>query len=659
MKTSIACYLALLGLAHAYPGLGHAAPKVQRREDAPYGTFPVEDDPFHFIPCTNETVPPRLSDRNATRTWKKLFNADPNRWTWGSPRSGVNETSDDPFRGRGIYLCGYLDVPFDYNNKSESRIFRLAVSKYQASGLAPAGSNSSTAGKKSERTLVINPGGPGGSGVQYVALAAEQLSERMSRGVIDVLSWDPRGVNATQPAADCYSHPAYADRWQWASSLWPEIEPGKASETQFAYADAMAKATMQACAARLGDLGRFVGTALVARDMDEIRKALDEPELTAYLISYGTELGQTYSNMFPDKVGRVILDGPTFTLEWRLTTSFVVPALDDVMDAWKEGFLGECVKAGPLNCHLARPSLSDGGNGSVTVSGLERRVRRLVASLAENPLPAFSSSTGASLVTFTNMAYLLLNGMYQPNAWPLLAAILWGLEQGETNMLEDLVYFRYIPESPPRNPATPDTSELTQLVMCGDSYDNDEQPIEWWQQLRANMTETAWFTGDLRSQQILYCRHYRDNFGPPVELYRGNLTAELKNPMLLIAQTHDPATPLSNGRKMLEAMGRDNLRLVVHHGYGHGTHADASSCTEALMKAYISEGKIPDETETNCYADRKPFDLPTPVGATDGGNSTVVSLRSLSESRDQNTSERPDYADGISMFGDLRRNIWL
>ncbi|KAI6334380.1 hypothetical protein MCOR29_000692 [Pyricularia oryzae] len=657
MKTSIACNIALLALAHAYPGPGHVASKVQRRQDAPYGTFPAEDDPFRFIPCTSETVPPRLADRDATQIWQKLFNPDPSHWSWGSRRSGVNGTSDDPFRGRGIYLCGYLDVPFDYKNESESRIFRLAVSKYQASGLAPAGSDSSTAGKKSERTLVINPGGPGGSGVQYVALAAEELSERMSGGVIDVLSWDPRGVNATQPAANCYSHPAYADRWQWASSLWPEIESGTASDTQFAYSDAMANATMQACAARLGDLGRFVTTALVARDLDEIRKALDEPELTAYMLSYGTELGQTYSNMFPDNVGRMILDGPTFTLEWRLTTSFVVPALDDVMDAWREGFLGECVQAGPLLCPLARPSLADGGNGTVTVTDLDRRMRQLVASLAGNPLPAFSSATGASLVTFTNMAYLLINGMYLPSAWPLLAHLLWELEQGGTSNLANLVGFRYNPQSPPMNPAIPDTTELTYLVMCGDSYDDDRNSIEWWQRLRANMTETSWFAGDLRSQQILYCRHHRANFGPPVELYRGDLTEQLKNPILMVAQTHDPATPLSNGRKVLGAMGRDNLRLVVHHGYGHGTHADVSSCTEALMKAYISDGEIPDETETNCYADRKPFDLPVPAVTTGGGNSTIISLRSLSESREQTTSDKAD--DVVKVFGDLRRNIWL
>lgn len=102
MKTSIACNIALLGLAHAYPGPGHVASKVQRRQDAPYGTFPAEDDPFRFIPCTSETVPPRLADRDATQTWQKLFNPDPSHWSWGSRRSGVNGTSDDPFRGRGI-----------------------------------------------------------------------------------------------------------------------------------------------------------------------------------------------------------------------------------------------------------------------------------------------------------------------------------------------------------------------------------------------------------------------------------------------------------------------------------------------------------------------------------------------------------------------------
>ncbi len=75
--------------------------------------------------------------------------------------------------------------------------------------------------------------------------------------------------------------------------------------------------------------------------------------------------------------------------------------------------------------------------------------------------------------------------------------------------------------------------------------------------------------------------------------------------MLLIAETYDPATPLRNGRRLLQEMGR-NARLIAHHGYGHSSR-DTSSCTEAIAKAYILHGTLPDEAETACYADEKPY----------------------------------------------------
>jgi hypothetical protein len=91
----------------------------------------------------------------------------------------------------------------------------------------------------------------------------------------------------------------------------------------------------------------------------------------------------------------------------------------------------------------------------------------------------------------------------------------------------------------------------------------------------------------------------------PVGVYRGDLNHTLKNPVLLIAETYDPATPLRNGRRLLQEMGT-NARLIVHHGYGHSSR-DTSACTERIAKAYILNGTLPDEQETDCYADEKPY----------------------------------------------------
>jgi hypothetical protein len=133
---------------------------------SPYGQFPLPNDAFHFIPCTSGSILPPLEDASPDKTWAKRFDPNPEHWSWGKSNSSKKVLDrKDAYSGRGIYLCGYIDVPLDYTNKSDSRIARLAVTKYQVSGLATVGSGGcgSSGGKKSERTIVIEPGGPGGS----------------------------------------------------------------------------------------------------------------------------------------------------------------------------------------------------------------------------------------------------------------------------------------------------------------------------------------------------------------------------------------------------------------------------------------------------------------------------------------------------------------
>lgn len=300
---------------------GHHGHHKHHGKGSPYGLFPTPDDPFKLLPCTNTTSPPALDDVNHAESWADLFDPDPTHWSWGNETTSTQAT-EDPYAGRGIYLCGYLDVPLDYLNETETRIVRLAVTKYQVSGLARIdGSSPHGAGIKSERTLVLEPGGPGGSGLRMAWSSSEQLTKRLTQGSFDTLGWDPRGVNASQPALACYPYNADRDRWSMLTGLFREESADP--DTLLRWADAMNNATFQACFEKHGDLGRFMTTALVARDLEEIRKALGEPQLTGYLVSYGTGIGQTYVNMFPDSAGRIILDGTEYVKDHRLLGGFV------------------------------------------------------------------------------------------------------------------------------------------------------------------------------------------------------------------------------------------------------------------------------------------------------------------------------------------------
>ncbi|KAI0481426.1 Alpha/Beta hydrolase protein [Xylaria cf. heliscus] len=584
---------------------------------SPYGRFPAPHDPFQFIPCTNTTRIPALDHSNPGTSWAHVFDPDPDHWSWGRAvaegvaRGNDYDDNDDKYSGRGIYMCGFLDVPLDYTNQSDPRIVRLAVTKFQVSGLARADSSADAddranprPGSKSRRTIVIEPGGPGGSGILYAWRAAENVTERLSDGQFDVLGWDPRGVNASLPAVACYPSSAHRDRWSLLKGQYREVSASP--ERQLEIADSMNEAFFNACWERHGDLGRFVSTAFVARDLEEIRKALGEDELTGYLVSYGTGIGQTYANMFPNSVGRMILDGTEYVRDHRLVGGFGWTALDNVTDAWHDGFLGECVNAGPKHCALAQPRDGD----AVTLEGLESRMDTLIKSLIQRPIPAYLESSGPSLVTYSSLINTIYSALYNAEVWPTLAQMLYELEGGNSTLAAEMLdkaAWGYNPASPPTPFSNLNGEELGALVVCSDAYDAHQPAggLVWWGSLWANMTSTSWIAGNSRFFDVFPCRHFTTHWPEPAEVYRGDLNNTLKYPVLLIAETYDPATPLRNGRRLLAEMGT-NARLIAHHGYGHSSR-DKSFCTDSIAKAYILDGKLPKNQETACYADRKPY----------------------------------------------------
>ncbi|ORY67572.1 Alpha/Beta hydrolase protein [Pseudomassariella vexata] len=598
----------------------HPTPSTIDSSSSPYGRFPVPNDPFRFIPCTHTSLPPDLEDAEPERSWAALFDPNPEHWSWGNSSAGGSREEDgDPYAGRGIYLCGYLDVPLDYTNRLDKRIARLAINKFQVSGLARQDSPNSVAGKKSERTIVLEPGGPGESGTATIWRSAEMFTNRFSDGKFDVLGFDPRGVNISLPAVSCFPYNADRDRWSMLTRQFYEVLASPRAQLEIA--DAMNNATFRACWEKHGDLGRFVSTAFVARDMEEIRKALGEDDLTGYLVSYGTGIGQTYANMFPDSVGRMILDGTEYVRDHRLLGGFGWTALDNGTDAWHDGFLGECLHAGLEHCALAKPRQGK----SVTVRELEDRMKNLLNSLISRPVSGYSEESGPSLVTYSAVVSAIFGAMYNAVSWPALAQMLYELEDGNstlaTIMLEKEAW-EYDPTLPTPPSPRPFTDELTYLVVCADSYDAPQpEGLDWWEELWTNMTTRSWVAGNQRFEVVFPCRHFNTYWPQPAEVYRGDLNNTLRNPVLLIAETYDPATPLRNGRRLLDEMGK-NARLIEHHGYGHCSR-DTSDCTDSIAKTFIMNGTLPHEQTTTCFANEKPY----LYGTAAKGRSTAFSAK--------------------------------
>lgn len=609
--TKAAALLGLVCLLFVATDSHHSVPRIcphALTSKYPYGKFPQKDDAFHFIPCMQGSLLPALDDKHHQKTWAKLYDPNPENWSWGNVTDSKSAVSPkDPFSGRGIYLCGYLDVPMDYGNKSDDRIIRLAVTKYQVSGLKHRKSKSnSRAGKKSARTLVVEPGGPGGSGTSMAWHNAEAVSNRFTDGAFDVLGWDPRGVNASLPSIKCFPHNANRDRWLLLTNQYIEQSQGGSPRPQLEVLDAMNDAIFNACKEVHDDFPRFVSTALVSRDLEQIRIALGEDELTGYLVSYGTGIGQTYANMFPDSVGRMILDGTEYVRDHRLLGGFGWTALDNATAAWHDGLLGECLNAGPEHCALAKPLENE---GPVQLGDLDKRMQTLLHSLIRRPATAYTDKYGPSLITYSALTQAVYGSLYTPQRWPEIALMLAELEKGNTTRAAHLLdkTWSFDPTVPPAPIPAGLSEELGSLVICADGYDAPlpDTGLDWWESLWTNMTETTWVSGNSRFFNVFPCRHFTKYWPEPAEVYRGDLNNTLKHPVLLIGETYDPATPLRNGRRLLAEMG-SNARLIAHHGYGHSSR-DTSACTEKIARDFIMNGVLPDEPETACFADEKPY----------------------------------------------------
>ncbi|KAK0558572.1 hypothetical protein OC844_005044 [Tilletia horrida] len=557
----------------------------------------------------------------------RIIEHDPN-----SPSGRLNFTPCFPSPAKDTnqhkWQCGYLDVPLDYTNASDPRTARIALVMYQAGT------------HKSNRTIVLNPGGPGGSGTSLAWIAGEKYSKDYSDGTFDVLGFDPRGVNMSTPSSACHKHDVFRDRWSAFSHQFTDtFDHGdtdlSAGEKHLRITDVYFQAMWKACEEKNGDLGRFLTTAFVARDVDAIRHALGEDELTAIVYSYGTNLMQTYAAMFPHRVGRIVLDGVQYARLTRSPFDWGRSTNGNATDTFYKGFLTECIKAGPDACELAKI------NGTVqTLDSVKEHIHNLLGALRVLPLPATHPEQGAGLVTYESVVSSIFESTYVPASWPKITKMLKELLEGNATLALAAHGWQYNPlkenGANRRRPSwrgveAPEatTAELLFHVVCGDAYDAPKEPWDYWMRYYHDARVRSWIWPGSFFPIILSCRTYHNSYGPPAEVYRGNFTAPLKNPLLLIAGSYDPVTPIPNARMVQREWGSENVRLVINKGFGHCAVNDPSKCTDAIKRRVILEGKWPSEAERECEVDHKPFEKKPEEGKEAKNATTTLDLESV------------------------------
>ncbi|MFJ9537894.1 alpha/beta hydrolase [Streptomyces sp. NPDC101225] len=447
---------------------------------------------------------------------------------WGRCKA----TADSPAPGND-WQCATLRTPLDWS-KPQGETIGLALIRAKANGGQRIGS------------LLFNFGGPGGSGVSMMPTYASTVSTL--REHYDLVSWDPRGVAASE-GVRCRSDKAI----QAAEDV--DATPDTPAEEKAYFQDAANFG--QGCEKAAGKLLAHVSTTDTARDMDLMRQVLGDTKMHYFGISYGTELGGVYAHLFPTHVGRLILD------------AVVDPTADTVGQAENQtrGFQRA------LDDYL-KSTGQDPKQGT-------RKIADLVQGLDAKPLP---TSSGRKLTQTLALTGIVLP-LYSKEGWPTLTSALNAAEQGDGSELLALAD-GYNERDASGHYAT--TTHSQRVISC---LDDKQRPTaaETKKRLAAFEKISPVFGDFLGWDTAGWCHNWpvAGQFDTP------EVSAPGAAPILVVGNTGDPATPYEGARKMADELGKGVGVELTWKGEGHGAYGSGSDCVDSTVDAYLLKGTVP------------------------------------------------------------------
>lgn len=432
------------------------------------------------------------------------------------------------------FECASLEVPVDYADPAGPTV-EIAVLRSPASGDA-------------RGSLVVNPGGPGSSGVAYARAASAIVSDPV-RESFDIVGFDPRGVGQSA-AVDC------ADDVEFDALIAIDGTPDEPSEvTALERASALLE-----CTAPVEGLIDHMSTADAARDLDVLRTALGQERLDYLGVSYGTHLGATYAALFPERVGRFVLDGP---LPAELDAEQLALGQARGFEDSLRRFVEYCANEG--DCPL--------GDDPDAARGLER-LRAILDELDASPA---ATSDPDRPLTEAAATYAILMSLYRVGDRPLLKDALASLVSGDGTPLQRMLDERVGRESD--GTYRDNAFDAFYAVSCRDRAVPEDFPASV-----ARMSEAAPFLGEYLAWGNLPCA-----LTPSVAAPRPSGAIP---PVLVVATTHDPATPFAWADLLVAQLG--DAVLLVREGDGHTGYREGSACTDEVVDAFLLEGTLPE-----------------------------------------------------------------
>lgn len=459
----------------------------------------------------------------------------------GTSPSGPPEIHISPARwsdcGRG-FQCATVTVPLDYSTGSGA--IKLSLVRM------PARDPAARIGP-----LLVNPGGPGASGIEFVRDGLELFPSNLRRR-FDLIGFDPRGVNASS-GIRCI------DNLDPRAELDPA--PDTAAELRALIKDARLYA--QACERRNAEELPHLSTDDVVRDLDSIRVSLGEEKISYLGFSYGTLIGALYADRYPERVRAMALDG---VLDPSLSLAQLRTGQARSFETELSRFLANCARRS--NCPL--------GRGSAVRRNFEAIMRRIEKNPLRSSRPNDKRRAGPGIVWPA-----ILGSMYSKDAWPILEIALAFAAQGDGSVFLGV-------SDPYRGRKSNGTYSNMQDAYLANTCLDYKAPTSTaaYTTLARRLARTAPHFGAFVAYSDLPCAYW-----PETGVRKpGPVKAAGSPPIVLVGTTGDPATPFAWAKSVARQLERGVL--VTHRGDGH-TAFSASGCVRDLLVRYLVTVKPP------------------------------------------------------------------
>jgi pimeloyl-ACP methyl ester carboxylesterase len=461
--------------------------------------------------------------------------------------------------------CATAMVPLDYDRPG-GRHISLALAR------VPAGDPAHRVG-----SVFVNDGGPGNSVLAFVRNDARNVLPASVQAQFDIVGFDPRGVGQSTPVR-CFADPGAQEEFFGALPPFPvtgdEIEQA---------ADA-AEDLGRRCRQRNGELLDHLSTANVARDMDLLRQAVGDEQLTFAGYSYGGLLGMTYAQLFPAKVRAVMLDGAPDPVAWttgrpadRLQPFSLRVGSNTATSDALGFFLDSCQAAGDA-CAFA--------SGDTRTKFDELMARLLAGPITVDLPPGPIGPGGPTTLTYAFVVDGLRGGLQFPPIWADLAGLLQATFEAPDAPAAPVDQSSE-PEAAPTNDGYDNSRDALFAVACSET-DNPNAVSRWTQQAAAADRATPYFGADW-TWLSLPCATWpaRDR-----DRSTGPFDQSTANPMLFVNSRFDAASPYD---RAVEVAGRvPNARLLTVEGAGHPASFLPNECLSDAVGHFIVEMRLPD-----------------------------------------------------------------